>query len=423
MSWRDRCIWAIMPGHTDGGFTALSVFNGAHREVNAVGAGPKRFVGDQNGNLGTTVFAPIERNWKWLGPVRVADFDQDSASQHVRLINTDRNGGLDFSKVSNHFTIASIFKPRGNGVPPSSSSDPRIYSQDQGSAVNDHDLMIGIANSGLRARMRVRMGTITETILTDVDCINSNEIQMIAGRVTAQGATTYRGEVLHIAEDGTRTEKLGSTTASTYNPRTGLDIAIGANAGTNDNAFHGEILIIAAWDYALSNDELHQWFYSPFEIYQPREIVLPTDVTGEAGGDTEVNANTATLTLTEYPASIANDINVAATTAGLTLNELAATIAVDIDVQATAAGLTLTEYAASIGIDRNIAATLATLNLQTYAAEVALGFNIEAALALLTLETKVAVINSTNVIITDVNTTESWEDGTNGLVATGSGFC
>ena len=93
------------------------------------------------------------------------------------------------------------------------------------------------------------------------------------------------------------------------------------------------------------------------------------------------------------------------------------------EVNATTAALTLTEYSASIEFDVNVNATVLALTLDTYQSSISTGTNINATTASLTLSTNVAVINSTNVIITDVNTTEQWPDGSTGLVATGTGFC
>lgn len=64
--------------------------------------------------------------------------------------------------------------------------------------------------------------------------------------------------------------------------------------------------------------------------------------------DVDVQANTAALTLTTYPATVTVDIDVAVNTAALTLTTNAATVTTDVDVQANTANLSLATYAATV---------------------------------------------------------------------------
>lgn len=135
-----------------------------------------------------------------------------------------------------------------------------------------------------------------------------------------------------------------------------------------------------------------------------------------AGGDTNVNANTEALTITEnqatvaldvnisaatealtiteYQASVALGVNVNANTEALTITENAASITLDVDVQANTEALTITEYQATIdaGGATNVVCSTEALTITTQAASVAVDVNVNAATEALTITTNAASI-------------------------------
>ena len=125
--------------------------------------------------------------------------------------------------------------------------------------------------------------------------------------------------------------------------------------------------------------------------------------------DTNVDANTETLTLTTYQAGITLDVNVSANTEALTLATQQATITLDVNVDASTAALSLATNQSTITYDRNVEASTAALTVATQQATVSLDRNISATTATLTLTALAASISlgvnvNTNVAALDLQT-------------------
>ena len=97
------------------------------------------------------------------GNVETLQVAQNSDIVGHRFINTDSYIGP--AKPGSVFTAFCIFRPAGDGV--LGTSDPRIFSKDQGTAEADHDLMLGLLGTGTytRARARVRYASGTTTLV------------------------------------------------------------------------------------------------------------------------------------------------------------------------------------------------------------------------------------------------------------------
>ena len=156
------------------------------------------------------------------------------------------------------------------------------------------------------------------------------------------------------------------------------------------------------WDRALSDAEMRAFAADPWQLLRPRVGGLPIYTTTatpfvpeEPGGaDIIVLAQTAALTLTEYPATIAKATNINANVDALTLTEYSATIALDVEVTANTDALTLTEQAASISLGVDVATNTDALSLTEQAATIALDVDVAAGTDALTLTEYAASISS-----------------------------
>lgn len=166
---------------------------------------------------------------------------------------------------------------------------------------------------------------------------------------------------------------------------------------SNQRGVNANVIDLRIYNRALSEATVCSIFrnlWAPLE----RRILIPV---GAVTGDTNVSANTDSLTLTEYQASVAHDINVSASTDSLTLTEQSATVSLNVNISASTDSLTLTTYQASIEAatgDTNVEANTDTLTLTEYQASIANDVNVSANTDSLTLTTYAAtVVNAINV--------------------------
>ena len=92
-----------------------------------------------------------------------------------------------------------------------------------------------------------------------------------------------------------------------------------------------------------------------------------------AGGDTNVNTNLESLTITEQTASVAHDINVNSAIESLTITENAATVSLNVDVNTNTESLVITENAASIAHDIDVGANTEALVITEHQAAIDAG--------------------------------------------------
>jgi hypothetical protein len=127
-----------------------------------------------------------------------------------------------------------------------------------------------------------------------------------------------------------------------------------------------------------------------------------TEQNATVNAETNVNAGVDALTLTTYPATVdlSTDTNVNASVVNLTLTEQSATVNAETNVQAGVDALTLAEQAATVNTETNVQAGVDALTLTTYAATVSVGadVNVLADVAVLTLTAYQCTVNAaTNI--------------------------
>jgi hypothetical protein len=376
-----HCLQAIIPGWHDNNFTrAESAANpGDVGYLQAVGQ-KMEFV-DTNAGTGVCSTRTVTEQYGHLGTCRALRLDQTASNDFVGLLRSDNDEGIDFPDKSN-LTIVGIVKPSGDGRP-GGGGDPRIYSKDIGAGEIDHDLMIGIATGGNDARTRIRIGTNTSTVLRS-SVIQDNALNLIAGTVSPANASQVNVRVHHIGENGVYSFANHFTGAITgeYNPRTTTTVAIGANAGADDNAFEGDIIGIWAFDRALEKDEFLEFFANPWQVFAPQRYFVPLTV-GEA-------------VVLEEPAA----------TNALGTPQIAELIASGQVVSILkASGAVVLAPLTSAGAAALVSGVLAATGSPTFDELLSSG-----------------AAQRTSVNITDVNTTESWTDGSSSIPISGSGF-
>jgi hypothetical protein len=242
--------------------------------------------------------------------------------------------------------------------------------------------MIG-TTSASTARSRVRLGTNTQTIFTQ-GTIQNDALNLVAGGVRAHtGGSGNTGFVSLLREGGVYETVENNSTANTYFPR-GIetDISIAANAGANDNPFHGDIIGIWAFDRDLNEEELRVFFANPWQVFAPQRYFVPLTV-GEA-------------VVLEEPAA----------TNALGTPQIAELIASGQVVSILkASGAVVLAPLTSAGAAALVSGVLAATGSPTFDELLSSG-----------------AAQRTSVNITDVNTTESWTDGSSSIPISGSGF-
>lgn len=91
-----------------------------------------------------------------------------------------------------------------------------------------------------------------------------------------------------------------------------------------------------------------------------------------------LQANVDTLSLTEFNAAVTLNVGISAAVENLVLQTHKADVNIDVSIQANVANLALTANAANIKLDRTILAALASLALTEYAANINAAINVQA---------------------------------------------
>lgn len=264
-----RCLQAIIPGW-DSFYGDMIVQEGKFTSV-----GQKmEFPLDLIGSSPVWLEKIINNHGGGIGSVQSALFVPLNSTSAIRALRTTNDLGIIFPDKKN-LTILCIFKPTGDGRP-SDGGDPRLYSKDEGSSANDHDLMVGMVGSGDEARTRIRIGSNTVTVATSsTPAIRDDTLALIAGVVQRTSATQVRVKVHYLTVDGYYTSITSIAITGEYNPRTSTDIAIGANAGVDDNTYAGEIIGVWAFDGALQEGDLRTFMANPWQVFKPQRFVIP----------------------------------------------------------------------------------------------------------------------------------------------------
>jgi len=210
--------------------------------------------------------------------------------------------------------------------------------------------------------------------------------------------TTSSGSQRFYVDNLTATTTSASTAGVEYDT-----ITLGGRyiSGAWDATLTGDIAVFMAWDRVLSENEIRLIHENPYQLLQPRTQYI--DLTTAAAGGTNVSANTDTLTLTEYPATIHSSVNVACATDALTLTEYTASISLGIDIAAGTDALAVTEYTATVNAETNITSVPDTLTLTTYPVSLSEDTNVSATTDALTLSEYAASINAATNIETNID--------------------
>jgi len=270
----NHCIWAVVPGWGDPSATGT---DDAAGHVYSVGQNQKFTASTMQDIDGGKSLKIVPRSYpKGIGICRTMELEAFNDARGYRLLRTDDDIGIVFPNTA-QFTILAIVRPKGDGTA-GNQSDSRIYSKDLGAGANDHDLMIGLVrSSGTKTRARIRIGTATVTVVGG-QVVENDSLNLIAGIVSDNTVI-----IRLLREDGTHNRVTGSGTGS-YNPRTTTDMAIGANAGADNNAFEGDIICVYAFDIMLDTDDyMEKIMANPWQVFEPQTRFIPTEVADAAG--------------------------------------------------------------------------------------------------------------------------------------------
>jgi hypothetical protein len=134
----------------------------------------------------------------------------------------------------------------------------------------------------------------------------------------------------------------------------------------------GQLNTVIMYNRRLTDAEdqaLHADLYQILKPATPQFYFVPS----AAGGDTNVNASTEVLTITEQAASVTLDVGVTAATEALTIAEHTASISLGVNVTTATESLTITENIADIALDVNVSTGAEALTITSYQAVVDVG--------------------------------------------------
>jgi hypothetical protein len=267
-----RCAAAIIPGWGDVHAFGDSDKGGSFSSIGQRFVFTPRVIG-----LNNTGGQTITTGFGHMGTVRAYEMNLSLINAtNYHTVSHDNGSGAGFEfKDNQRLSCVAIYRPEGDGRG-GLTPDPRIFSQDDGYDVTDHDLMVGIAASGNEGRCRVRVGGNVITVLSGT-AIQDNSINMTAA-VLEPNAIAGRTDVKcrHLREDGGYFESQVDNNLGEYDPRTGMRMGIGGTQQTNTgNHFSGEVLGVWFFDDSLRETHLRQFFANPWQVFAPQRIVTP----------------------------------------------------------------------------------------------------------------------------------------------------
>lgn len=237
-------------------------------------------------------------------PARYIEIDSDTFSSGYRYRAAPGDIGP-ISDSSDAFSIIGIVKLIGNGAHGVESSDPRIWTKDQGSAGDDHDLMLGLvrSNGHVTPRTRVRTGGSTATVFVD-GAIATNVVDdgwHLIAMSARQGGSTLTITIHGLYPDGRYVSNFAPISGN-YTPRTTTTEAMWATAGLEQN--YSEMGILGVWffeDLLVDEGMLREFWKNPWQVFAPQRFFVPMDqgtaivTIDEEGGSTviitDVNTN------------------------------------------------------------------------------------------------------------------------------------
>jgi hypothetical protein len=185
--------------------------------------------------------------------------------------------------------------------------------------------------------------------------------------------------------------------------------AIISASGTNEiYSYHGVSApqqlnhFVCAITEPVSKAEAISLSKAPYQILKPAIDV--TYFTATAGGDTNISATLATLTISEQAATVSLDIDVSTNVDALTISEQAATVSLGINVSTNVDALTISEQAATVSLDVDIATNIDSLTISEQAATVSLGINVSTNVDALTISEQAATVALNVDVATNLDT-------------------
>jgi hypothetical protein len=146
-------------------------------------------------------------------------------------------------------------------------------------------------------------------------------------------------------------------------------IKIGRWPGSNNFSLDGGMQFCRVWNRALTSGEVAQLWDDAYTFIEPA-VPLQYFTPSAAGGDTNVSATSASLTLTEYQATVNAETSITAGFDALTLTEYNATVSAGTNIAAGFDSLAITEYAATVNAETNVNAGFDALSITEYQASV-----------------------------------------------------
>ena len=143
-------------------------------------------------------------------------------------------------------------------------------------------------------------------------------------------------------------------------------LSVGNSRGWSDipenfNNFNGIIDNVHIYKYALSAEEIRQFYLDQYADLAPRRSVFVPRVV--SGGNTNVTASVDTLVITPYKTSINAETTVAASSEAIALSTFNTSVTLDTEIFTTTASLTLSSHATSISLDRWIETTTSSITI------------------------------------------------------------
>ena len=267
-------VWWVVP-QWDEFFADGTNLHGAFHSGGVGGNANMVYTPDETGT-GSPVLSKESLALDHFGGVSVARFDITTQGAGIRMLRSVADEGIDFGPTGSdagELSIIAIFKPVGSGT--IGSSDPRIYTKDEGSGAADHDLMIGsVSSQQARARIRINNSTFTHVVTTPI--IQNDALNLIAGQVRRDVSGWRCGVNLVRADGGYGSNYLASAEAAGYTPRTTTDEAFADSAEATANNWRGDLLCICAFTKAWDDEgDLKDYFYNPAQAFLRRPFAFP----------------------------------------------------------------------------------------------------------------------------------------------------
>ena len=214
-------------------------------------------------------------------PVRVANFAPESANRGF-YFSTDAATPLAESvELSDTFTVVGI-----TYIPIEPVADVRIFCQDIGHDEQDHELMIGLINTGRTyeaSRFRVRIDTTVSAVIPDVqeNQLTDDTWVMVAGSLKGNLPTVHQlwstagGKTKYVSASQPGGTGSFSPVADTL---TGVGNTVGGPDAEKDNC--GEQRLLGVWFFdglELTEQDLREFFDNPWQVFNTDSLHVPIE--------------------------------------------------------------------------------------------------------------------------------------------------